>query len=114
MLDGLQPVFPPPKVNQIEKKEEGPQEMHPVDFIFLGVLDDASYSGEETGDSEAKNNREQNAHVQIHVHKSTWQESRLTVRDCGTNPRWTLERRVGLSPMTGIVVVGGSRSGAKR
>ena len=37
-------IFPPPEMNEVEKNEKGPQQVHPIHLVFLGMLYDARYS----------------------------------------------------------------------
>lgn len=49
--DALQAIFPPPKMNQVKKKKESPQQMYPIHFVLFGMLDNSSHSRQKPGNT---------------------------------------------------------------
>ena len=54
----LQTIFLPPEMNQVEKNEEGPQQVHPIHLVFLRMLYHARYSTQQSRYTKTKDNCE--------------------------------------------------------
>jgi len=67
LRDSLKRELPPPEVDKIKEEEQGPDEVHPVDGKFPGVLDDAGHAAEQLSDGESKDHAEQNFDVKVDV-----------------------------------------------
>lgn len=59
------PVLPPPKPDQVRKHEERPQQVHAVDLVAAGPLDDAGEVAQQVGQPQAHDHAHQHPHMQV-------------------------------------------------
>jgi len=67
LRDAFERKLPPPEVDEIKEKEQRPDEVNPVDWELLGVLDDARHAAEQLSDGESKDHAEQDFDVKVDV-----------------------------------------------
>jgi hypothetical protein len=60
--------LPPPEMDQVKKEKQNPDEMHPVNPVPLGMLNDESNSFEQMGHAQAHDHPEKHSYVKVEIH----------------------------------------------